>query len=221
VELIDQGRVSSQAEAARLLGVSKETVNKVVLSYGLGLKYTRPPRPVLTCKNCSRRYHPTPRSREGTCVPCQWVAKQRGGPAARAKTRTDLSLKDTSRPSTARDALVLLLKQGPVASQAEAARTIGVSRQAISQIALAEGLGISTQQTSRVLVVCPGCGLERSMAPSVARQRATGFCQSCWRRSGSRSRIPRPVKASPPIDVGETREEMLQAFASARGPEAT
>jgi hypothetical protein len=70
--LLDEGRVSSQAEAARLLGVTRQAVNKAVLAYGLDLGQEKTPRPhKATCRSCGRRFAPTLRSADGVCDLCR------------------------------------------------------------------------------------------------------------------------------------------------------
>ena len=229
LRLIEEG-VPSQAEAARRLGVSSQTVNRMVLTEGLDLRFVRPPRPVMVCKTCSREYRPTPRSRDGVCVPCQWAAKRalRPGKVRRVPVVDDRPPFAADSGLSTTDRLLLLLQHEPVSSQAEAARRLGVARQLISRIALVEGLdlkhqvkrrsricnvcskryysrieardgmcGNCTRAAKRVTLVCPRCGLSRTLPPSLSRQRVSSICKPCQRG------IPRHLSRLNPSDLPE------------------
>jgi len=175
VALIEERRVSSQTEAARLLGVSPKTVNKVVLAYGLPMRYVRPVRATLTCKICSREYRSTARSRDGVCVPCQW-ASRRGESRSDAEANVQLTSKPQDTQEPTRDRLLHLIQQGQVASQAGAARALGVSRQLVSRIVLAEGLDLRIPRSAQLHVMyCRACG--KRYVPSACS--SAGVCLLC------------------------------------------
>jgi hypothetical protein len=75
VPLIEEGSVSSQAEAARILGVSRQLVSQTVLAYGLDLRKAWRPDTSAVCSICSRRYVPGSRSGDGVCATCSRPAR--------------------------------------------------------------------------------------------------------------------------------------------------
>ena len=70
-QLIEQGLVLSQADAVRLLGVSRQRVSQLVKRHGIKLDRARRPRRLrLVCQACRREYTPGARSGEGVCWRC-------------------------------------------------------------------------------------------------------------------------------------------------------
>jgi hypothetical protein len=127
--------------------VSATVVNKVVLAYGLNLRYRPPPRATIVCKICSREYRPISRTLDGICV-----RRHRATTSASETEKRETGTKN--RPEVARDPstedqLFRLLEQSELPSQAEAARRLGVSRQRISRIVLAYGLNLRAAPARR------------------------------------------------------------------------
>jgi hypothetical protein len=74
--LVREGKVKSQSEAARLLGVSRQRIHQIVAREGIGLRF-QPNSQALTCRQCGRRLkHPNGRSAvDGLCRYCRGSSK--------------------------------------------------------------------------------------------------------------------------------------------------
>ena len=70
-QLIAQGRVQSQADAVRILGVSRQNISQLVRKHGIQLaRAVRPRRARPVCQACRKAYTPGVRSGDGLCFRC-------------------------------------------------------------------------------------------------------------------------------------------------------
>jgi transposase-like protein len=69
--LIAEGRVQSQADAVRILGVSRQNISQFVKKHGIQLaRAVRPRRARPVCQACRKEYTPGVRSGDGLCFRC-------------------------------------------------------------------------------------------------------------------------------------------------------
>ena len=207
VELLATKPVQTQAEAGRMLGISRERVRQLVGALGLELNQRRP-KSIVTCRSCGagtprsaaelrRLKHPdlckwcahTQRPRAPVVVACRTCGRTRTYNQSAAKRRAGSLCrwcweKGDGRPRK-RDRTVVMVECGRCGRQraydAWSARqlTSGMCRDCWESRA---GRRRSVYRSEEI-VTCPRCGAQGEYPREKARFLRSGLCRDCWEKA--------------------------------------
>jgi YD repeat-containing protein len=178
MRLIEDGKVTSQSDAARQLGVSRQRVHQILAKEGSDFA-RRVDRP--SCRQCGRRLaHPNGRSAsDGLCKMC------------RPPQRVVLTCPDCGAVREAPSSILKTMKsERCVTCSRRRAVRLAIAGAARARLERPRWWFLPTTQSrprprQRLALSCLKCGQEREVVRFRARYWRTGLCVSCFRTSRS------------------------------------